>query len=48
MNNSLFISFGLVFVGGLFATVCCILSLAFPSQKGQDLFNLLSWPHHKS
>ena len=48
MDASFFISFGLVFVGGLFAIVCCVLSLVFPSQKGQVLFDFLSWPHHKS
>jgi hypothetical protein len=48
MDTSLFISFGLVFVGGLFVLVCCILSLAFPSPKGQVLFDLLAWPHPKS
>ena len=48
MDSSLFVSFGLVFVGGLFSILCCILSLAFPSQKGKDLFDLLSWAHHKS
>lgn len=48
MDASLLISCGLVFVGGLFAIVCCILTLALPSQKGQALFDLFSWPHHKS
>jgi hypothetical protein len=48
MDAYLVISFALVFVSGLFAIVCCILSLAFPSQKGQVLFDLLSWPHHKN
>jgi hypothetical protein len=48
MDASFFISFGLVFVGGLFAIVCCMLSFVFPSKKGQVLFDFLSWPHHKS
>jgi hypothetical protein len=47
MDASLFISFGLIFIGGLSALVGCIFSLAFPSQKGQVLFDLSS-PHHTS
>lgn len=47
MDASFFISFGLVFAGGLLVLVCCILSMVFPSQKGQILFDFLSWPHHK-
>lgn len=46
MDASFLISFCLVFAGGLFALACCILSLVFPSQKGQVLFDFLSWPHH--
>ena len=47
MDVSFFISFGVVFVGSLFAIACCIISLAVPSHKGQILFDLLSWPPHE-
>ena len=46
MDTSLLISLGLVFVGGFLALVCCIINLAFPSKKGQALFDLFSWPTH--
>jgi hypothetical protein len=48
MDASFFIGFGLVFIGGLFTIVCCIVSIVAPCKKGQELFDFLSWPHHKS
>jgi hypothetical protein len=47
MDVAFFISFGLVFAGGVLVLACCLLSLVFPSQKGQILFDFSSWPHHK-
>jgi hypothetical protein len=47
MDASFFVSAGVVVSGGLLALVCCILSLAVPSPKGQVLLDLLGWPHHK-
>jgi hypothetical protein len=46
MDTFGFIGVGIVFAGGLFAIACCIMGLSIHSQKGQVLFDLLSWPHH--
>jgi hypothetical protein len=48
MDTAFVIGFGLVLTGSLFTIVCCIVSMVAPCQKGEVLFDFLSWPHHKS